>query len=149
ASAPGTYTITLAVSGVDGVPPTAVTRLDTVVVTVNPVVAPVARIAAIGPAVPQNWPVTLDGTPSTGASTFLWTYVRGANDHALTLGATKHATLTFTFPTPTRTLTFSLKACNSAKTPVCSTTTVKISGQPDPLTVARARFNRGRGGAAR
>ena len=144
ASSAGTYTITLAVSGVDGVPPTAVTRLDTVVVTVNPVVTPVARIAAIGPAVPQNWPVTLDGTPSTGASTFLWTYVRGANDPALTLGATNQSKLTFTFPTTTRTLTFSLKACNSAKTPVCSTTTVKISGQPDPLTVARARFNGGR-----
>src|SRR6185436_19157521 len=101
ASAAGTYTITLAVSGVDGVPPAAVTRLDTVVVTVNPVFTPVARIAAIGPAVPQNWPVTLDGTPSTGASTFLWTYVRGANDPALTLGAVNQSKLTFTFPATT------------------------------------------------
>ncbi len=144
ATAPGTYTITLAVTGLDGAPPTTQTKLDTVVVTVNAVVTPVARIAAIGPTVPQNWPVTLDGTPSTSASTFLWTYVRGANDPAITLGATDQSKLTFTYPKTTGTLTFSLKVCNAATTPVCSTTTANIAGQPDPLTVARARFNGGR-----
>jgi len=141
ATTPGDYTITLTVSGVDGTPPAPTTQTDTVVVHVNDVTAPVARIAPIGPQVPQNLAVTLDGTPSTGGSTFEWTYVRGANDPAITLGATDQSKLTFTFPQTTSALTFSLKVCNAATTPVCSTTTVDVSGQPDPLTIARARFN--------
>src|SRR3954454_8648924 len=144
ATAPGDFTITLDVSGIDGSPPAPTTKTDTVVVHVNGVTAPVANIAAIGPNVPQNWAVTLDGTPSTGASTFEWTYVRGANDPAITLGSTTASKLSFTFPKTLTTLTFSLQVCNAANTPVCATTTVKIGGQPDPLTVARARFNGGR-----
>jgi PKD domain len=144
ATAPGDFTITLAVSGIDGSPPAPATKLDTVVVHVNNVVAPVATIAPIGPNVPQNLPVTLDGTPSTGASTFAWTYVPGANDPAITLGSTTGSKLSFTFPKTLNTLTFNLRVCNAAATPVCATTTVKIAGQPDPLTIARARFNGGR-----
>jgi hypothetical protein len=144
ATSPGDFTITLAVSGIDGSPPAPVTRLDTVVVHVNGVTAPVAQIAPIGPNVPQNWPVTLDGSPSTGASTFQWTYVRGANDPALTLGSTTGSKLAFTFPKTLNTLRFDLRVCNAAATPVCATTTVRIAGQPDPLTIARARFSGGR-----
>jgi hypothetical protein len=144
ATAPGDYTITLAVSGIDGSPPAPTTKTDTVVVHVNGLAAPVAKIAPIGPNVPQNLAVTLDGTPSTGASTFAWTYVRGANDPAITLGSTTGSKLSFTFPKTLNTLTFSLRVCNAAATPVCATTTVKIAGQPDPLTIARARFNGGR-----
>src|SRR4051794_6904595 len=144
ATAPGDFTITLAVSGIDGSPPAPTTKTDTVVVHVNGLAAPVATIAPIGPTVPQNWAVTLDGTPSTGASTFAWTYVRGANDPAITLGSTTGSKLSFTFPKTLNTLTFSLQVCNAAATPVCATTTVKIAGQPDPLTMARARFNGGR-----
>src|SRR4051794_30825467 len=144
ATSPGDFTITLSVSGIDGSPPAPTTKTDTVLVHVNGVTAPVANIAAIGPNVPQNWPVTLDGTPSTGASTFQWTYVRGANDPAIALGSTTASKLAFTFPKTLSTLTFSLRVCNAAATPVCATTTVKIAGQPDPLTVARARFNGGR-----
>jgi hypothetical protein len=78
------------------------------------------------------------------SSTFQWTYVRGANDPAITLGSTTGSTLSFTFPKTLSTLTFSLRVCNAAATPVCATTTVRIAGQPDPLTIARARFNGGR-----
>jgi hypothetical protein len=144
ANAPGDYTISLQVSGTDGVPPGPATSIDTVVVHVNGTVAPVARIAAIGPNVPQNLPITLDGTPSTGAVKFQWAYVRGTNDPAITLGATNQSTLGFTFPTTTRTLTFTLTVCNAATTPVCNTATVRIAGQVDTLAVARARFNGGR-----
>jgi hypothetical protein len=140
ATSPGDYTITLAVSGIDGSPPAPTTKIDTVVVHVNGLAAPVANIAPIGPTVPQNWPVTLDGTPSTGASTFQWTYLRGGNDPAIDLGSTTGARLAFTFPKTLTTLTFELRVCNAASTPVCSTTSVNIAGQPDPLTVARARF---------
>jgi hypothetical protein len=145
ANAPGDFTITVAVTGIDGTPPASVTRTDTVNVHVNPVTAtPVAKIAAIGPNVPQNWPVTLDGTPSTGAATYQWAYVQGAGDPALTLGATNQSKLTFTFPKTTRTLTFRLTVCTSATPAVCSSTTAAIAGQVDTLTVARARFNGGR-----
>jgi hypothetical protein len=145
ANAPGDYTITLAVTGVDGTPPASVTRTDTVNVHVNPVTAtPVAKIAPIGPNVPQNLPVTLDGTPSTGAATFQWAYVPAAGDPAITLGPANQSKLTFTFPKTTRTLTFRLTVCTSATPAVCSSTTVAIAGQPDPLTIARARFTGGR-----
>jgi len=146
ATTPGDYTITLAVTGLDGTPPASTSKTASVIVHVTPTVAqPVATIAAIGPNVPQNWSVTLDGTPSTGAVTYAWSYVRGANDPAITLGATDQPKLTFTYPKWTASpLTFRLKVCNAATTPVCSTTDVQLSGQADPLTVSRARFSSGR-----
>jgi hypothetical protein len=145
ATSPGDFTITLAVTGIDGTPPASVTQLDTVNVHVNPpAVAPVARVAPIGPLVAQNWPVELDGTPSTGAATFQWSYEPAAGDPAITLGATDQSKLTFTFPKTTRTLMFRLRVCTAAVPAVCDSTTGGIAGQSDPLTIARARFNGGR-----
>jgi len=145
AATPGDFTIDLAIQGIDGTPPGPVTVHDTVIVHVNPVAAsPVATIAPVGPAVPQNWPVTLDGTPSTGAATYQWDYLPAAGDPAVTLGEIHQSKATFTFPKTTRTLTFRLTVCNAATPAACNSTTVALSGQVDTLTVARARFNGGR-----
>jgi hypothetical protein len=132
------------VSEIDGSPRAPAPKADTVDAHVSDVTAPVATIAPSGPTVPQNWPLTLDGTPSTGASTFQWTYVRGANDPAIALGPTAGPMLSFTFPKTLNTATFDLRVCNAAPPPVCATTTVRIPGQPGPLTGARARNAGGR-----
>jgi hypothetical protein len=144
-AAPGTCTFELAVTGLDGSPPVTTTRTDTVTITVNAATAPVAAIAPIGPDVPQNLPVTLDGTPSTGVATYKWTYLQGTGDPAIDLSSgTNGSKLTFLFPKTERALTFELEVCNGAANPLCNTTTVTIAGAHDPLTVARARYRSGR-----
>jgi hypothetical protein len=151
ATTAGDHTFTLAVTGVDGSPPTTKTVTDDIIVHVTPVQAPVAKIAAPGPTVPQNWPVTLDGKSSTGATTYQWDYVPGTGDPAIALNPATLSMLDFRFPKTTNTLTFRLTVRNSADTgtgsncdpATCNQATVTLAGQPDPLAVTKARFTAG------
>jgi hypothetical protein len=143
----GTYEFTLDVTGLEGSPPVTTTKSDTVTVTVRPAELPIARIAAVSGTVPQNWPVTLDGTGTTGAATYKWEYVQAAGDPAIDLTGVgiNGSKFTFTFPRTTRTLTFRLTACNGADTPQCGEpATVQVTGTTGTVTVARARFRTGR-----
>ncbi len=146
ATAPGDFVIGLTVDGIAGSPPAPATSLPTsITIHVNDVVAaPTAKIAVVGPAVPQNWPVTLDATPSIGAATYKWEYVPAAGDPAITINPSTAKTATFTFPKTTGTLTFKLTVCNAATPAACNSTTIALRGQVDTLTVARARFTGGR-----
>jgi hypothetical protein len=147
----GDHTFTLAVTGLDGSPPATKTVTDDVIVHVTPVQAPVAKIAPVGPTVPQNWPVTLDGRSSTGATKYQWDYMPVGNDPAITLNPADLPMLDFRFPKTNSTLTFRLTVRNSADTgagstcdpATCSQATVTLTGQPDPLTVTKARFTTG------
>jgi hypothetical protein len=122
----------------------AATATDTVVVTVQPVAAPVAKItfggAATVPATPltvaRNLPVTLDGSTSTNALTFNWTVVTPGV--AFPQGtATDQPKLTFTFPN-VDTMLVRLTVTRPGRTP--SSTTVRLNGQVDGLAITKARF---------
>jgi hypothetical protein len=150
-SAPGDYTFTLKVTGVDGTPPGAATSTDTVVVHVNAVQNAVAKIAfanaATDPAtpitVPQNTSVTLDGTASVGAAAFSWTRVSGP---AVDLGTADQPKLTFTIPKTAQDLVLRLTVRNpgvaaaDCTATTCSSVNVTLRPAGDTLAITKARF---------
>jgi hypothetical protein len=163
-SAPITYTYQVALTGPGSDTAPAGTTTDTVVVTVQPVAPPVAKIAFAGAAttpataltVPQNLPVTLDGAGSTNAGNFRWTVVTGPAFPTNTV--TNQSKLAFTFPNTTTMVlrltvsrpNFAVADCTGTPLPQqCATTTVRLNGQADPLTVTKARFIPGTGGTGR
>jgi PKD domain len=155
ASQAGDYTFILTVTGVDGTPATDASSTDEVTVHVNEVNAPTARIqvaaADTDPAtpvtVPQNLPVTLDASTSTGALRFAWTQLSGPN---VTLSGADTAKATFTFPQTTGEVTLQLVVrnsadaggpCDPAATPkTCNVTTVTLAGEPDTITPGKVRY---------
>jgi hypothetical protein len=104
-------------------------------------------IAPVGVAEPGG-PLTIDGSRSTGAATFAWSYVRGAGDPAVELGDATSPTLAFTYPTDVpldpgtgdpRPLTFRLTVRNVLGQ--TSTTTVAVtSASADALTTTAVRY---------
>jgi K319-like protein len=145
------YVITLKVAGPDGVPAAATESTDTVTVHVNRVADPVAKIAFAGAltdpltpvTVPQNLAVTLDATPSTGASAFRWEVVSGPD---VNLRAADQAKLTFTFPKTADDLVLRLTVRNpeagsgACEAPSCISTTVTLRPEADQLGIGKARF---------
>jgi hypothetical protein len=143
------YVFTLEVTGTDGVPAAAATSTDTVTVHVNPLRDAVAKIAFAGaptnPATPitvaQNLALTLDATPSLGASAFSWNVVSGPQ---VDLGAANQAKLTFTFPKTAKDLVLRLDVRNPAPgacTPAsCNSTTITLHPEPDTLGIGTARY---------
>jgi hypothetical protein len=107
---------------------------DVVVVHVAAVRRPVAD-AGPDRAVTQGSAVKLDGTASTGATSYAWT---SANP-AVTLTGADTATPSFTFPKQTAPVTFTLAVTGPGGT---VTDTVAISGLGDPLavTAGKARY---------
>jgi hypothetical protein len=151
----GDYTFTLTVNGLDGTPAVDATSTDAVVIHVNAVSAPTARIqvagAEIDPAtpvtVPQNLPVTLDASTSTGALKFLWTQVGGPD---VALSGADTAKPSFTFPKTTGEVKLQLEVrnssdaggpCDPAATPkTCDIATVTLVGERDTITPGKVRF---------
>jgi hypothetical protein len=141
ASATKDLTFTLKVSGPAG------SETSTVTVKVLAVTAPRAVIAPVGVAEPGS-PLTIDGSRSTGAATFAWAYVRGADDPEVELADTTSPTLAFTYPTDVpldpatgdpRPLTFRLTVRNVLGQ--TSTTTVAVtSATADALTTTTVRY---------
>ncbi len=140
----GTYTFKVAVTGPAGSPPVTTTDTATVDLVVNEVSTPVARIAPMSATQPQNWPITLDGSGSTG-SNYTWSYVGGlpAGAPLITFpNGTNGQTLSFTFPKTENKLTFALKVCNLQNT-ICSPASIDLAGAHVTLT-ARVRLKGGR-----
>jgi hypothetical protein len=80
----------------------------------------------------QTSTVTLDGTGSTGASSYAWTQTVGPKVTLTGAGTSKP---TFTMPKGTTPLKFELKASNAGGS---STATVTITPKPDTVTITRA-----------
>ena len=149
----GPLTFTLEVTGPDGTLPTVKTVTDEVVVTVNPVTRPVAKIAINGALttpgtpvnVPQNMPITLDGTQSTGAGAFAWTQT---NTPAIDLGTTTNEPkLTFTFPKTRSDVVVRLQVRQAGLLPTaactartCDSVNVRLRPIADRLTIVKARY---------
>ena len=89
---PGVYTFTLTVTGPGG-PASA-----TVDITVIPAQAAVANAGPNQTGIQRGAKVTLDGSASTGAGTYLWTQVVSAGDPTATLTGANTAKPTFNFP---------------------------------------------------
>jgi hypothetical protein len=129
-------TFTLTITGVGG------TSTANVTVKVNPVAPPVARIASV-PTVERGATITLDGSASSGAASYKWDYVRGANDPAITLGATNGPTLAFTFPQTSNPLTFRLTVTNPQG--VTAQSTIVLRPVNDTLTITTSRYEADKG----
>jgi hypothetical protein len=112
------------------------TSTGTTVVHVAPVTAPVANAGA-DQTVPQGSTVNLDGSASTGASSFAWTQ-DPADARQVTLTGADTATPSFTYPTGTTgALHFTLKVTGPGGS---ATDTVVVSGASDQLTLTSAKF---------
>jgi len=132
---------TLKVTGPSG------SETATVTVKVLPITAPKAAITPIG-TVEQGTQVTLDGSRSTGAATFLWKQVQADGDPPATLDVVDEPTLKFTFPQDVpvdpvtgepKPLTFELTVKNVDG--VESVATIDLnSATADALTTTRVRF---------
>jgi hypothetical protein len=138
------YNVTLTVTGAAGVTPATVT----VPLHVHPAGAAEAIIAAIGPDVPQNMSVTLDGTGSTlpPGGTYHWSQAVGDPKIAGLPADGGTGKLTFTFPKTTSTLTFKLRvgdldATGACPLHTCSTATVVLRGMPDDLVATKVRYD--------
>jgi hypothetical protein len=141
ATAPGTYTVKLTVTGAGA----GNTSSDTWVIDVSdPAALPVANAGPDQLNVTPTSTVTLDGTASKFASTYSWVQTAGP---ALTgANALKNATTgnpAFVIPaSPTvDTFTFKLTITDVNGTP--STDSVSVSTDPDDVTVDSATYKRG------
>ena len=83
--------------------------------------------------------VTLDGSASTGATSFLWTQTGGVT---VTLSSTTAVKPTFTMPNTADPVIFQLTVTGPGGTDVA---TVQISPRPDVLTTTRVEFRTGKG----
>jgi hypothetical protein len=101
-----------------------------------------APIANAGPdqTVNQTATVRLNGSTSTGTSSFRWVQTGGP---AVSLSGANTATPSFTAPKQNVALTFELTATGAGGS---STDTVEISVNPDDINVTRAEFRTGNGG---
>jgi hypothetical protein len=101
-----------------------------------------APIANAGPdqTVNQTAVVRLNGSASTGATSFRWVQTGGPT---VSLSGANTATPSFTAPKQNVALTFELTASGAGGS---STDTVEISVNPDDITVTRAEFRSGNGG---
>ena len=108
------------------------------VVTVAPVAPPRANA---GPAqsVLQGATVTLDGSASTGATTFLWKQTGGATAN---LSSTTAVKPTFTMPNTADPLIFQLTVSGPGGSDVA---TVQVSPIPDVLATSRVEFRTDKG----
>jgi hypothetical protein len=99
-------------------------------------------IANAGPdqTVNQTTVVHLNGSASTGASSFRWAQTGGPT---VSLSGANTANPSFTAPKQNVALTFELTASGPSGS---STDTVEISVNPDDITVTRAEFRTGNGG---
>lgn len=112
------------------------TSTSTTTVHVAPVAAPVAN-AGPDQTVPQGSLVNLDGSASTGASSFSWTQ-DGADTTKVTLSGANTATPSFTYPSGTTTpLHFTLTVTGPGGT---ATDAVIVRGAADQLTLTSAKF---------
>jgi hypothetical protein len=110
---------------------------DTVLITVQPVTAPVADAGPDQNVLVGNT-VVLDGTASTGASTFAWTQASGP---AVTLTGADTARPTFVMPAAGSTaLVFTLTVTGPGGS---ASDQVSIRAIPDVLTVTRAEYRSG------
>ena len=109
---------------------------DTVLVHVTAVQKPVADAGA-DRTVTQGATVKLDGSASTGATSYAWTQTAGTP--SVTLTGANTATPSFDFPRQTAPLTFTLTVTGPGGS---ATDTVTIRGLDDPLTVTagKARY---------
>jgi hypothetical protein len=110
-------------------------------VTVTVVSSAAAVSANAGPDqvnVTQGSIIQLDGSASTGATTYAWTQVAGP---AVTLNGPNTATPSFTFPIKNAVVTLRLTASGPGGS---ATDDVSISPQPDRLTMTRAQYNAGK-----
>lgn len=112
------------------------TSTGTTVVHVAPVAAPVAN-AGTDQTVPQGSVVHLDGSASTGASSFAWTQ-DAADAPQVTLTGADTATPSFTYPTGTTApLHFTLKVTGPGGS---ATDTVVVAGASDQLALTAAKY---------
>ncbi len=127
AQAPATLTFRLTVQGPGG------PKTTDEVVTVASIAPPRANA---GPAqsVLAGSTVTLDGSGSTGASSYLWAQTGGV---AATLSSTTATKPTFTMPNTADPVIFQLTVTGPGGTDVA---TVQISPQPDVLTTSQIEF---------
>jgi K319-like protein len=115
------------------------TSTSTTTVHVAPVSKPVAN-AGPDQTVPQGSTVNLDGTGSTGASSYSWAQTGGSP--TVTLTGANTATPSFTYPSgTTATLTFTLTASGPGGT---STDTMTVSGASDRLSLTSAKYTIGK-----
>ena len=137
ATVPGTYVVTLTVTG----PGAGNTATDRWTITVDDPSAP--PVASAGPdqlnVVPTST-ITLDGTASRFATSYAWTQTGGA---AVALANATTANPTFVAPATTTpaTLTFSLTIRDVNGT--AANDTVVVTTDPDNLAVDAAQYKRG------
>ncbi|MEA3217750.1 MAG: hypothetical protein QOJ19_3906, partial [Acidimicrobiia bacterium] len=112
---------------------------DVVDIIVEDVTAPVAS-AGPDQTVIGGRAVTLDGTASTGASSYAWTQVSG--NKAVNLTGADSAKPTFNFPVGGGALTFQVTASGPGGT---ATDTVTVTAVDDAITVTFAEFRSGKG----
>jgi hypothetical protein len=130
-TAPLDLSFTLTVDNGSGQTSTAPTTVH-----VAPVSAPVANAGA-DQSVPQGAVVNLDGSASTGASSFSWTQDT-ADAQQVTLTGADTATPSFTYPAGTTApLHFTLKVTGPGGS---ATDTVVVSGAADQLTLGNSKF---------
>jgi hypothetical protein len=155
---PLTYTYSLTVTSTESAP-TDPPATDEVSITIQPEGADtVAAIAVNGAAttpdaavsIPRNLPVTLDASASKNADRFLWVVTDGPDLPAGT--AVDGPKLAYTYPKTTGTViklvvkgpggtaAAPTSDCDTDPATGCRSTTVRLSGQPDDLTVTKARF---------
>jgi K319L-like, PKD domain len=108
------------------------------VVTVEAVAPPVANAGPAQTVLVGNT-VTLDGSASTGATSFAWSQTGGT---PVTLSSTTAVKPTFKMPNTTNPLNFQLTVSGPGGTDVA---TVQINPQADVLTTTRVEFRTGTG----
>ena len=128
-NAAGPFTVAARIIDKDG----GFTPHTTTITVQSPNVAPTAD-AGPDQTVNQGTTLTLDGTGSTDPDmdplTYSWIQTAGP---AASLTGADTSTPDFTAPTGPATLTFELKVCDNAATPLCDTDTVTVTVRPPPI----------------
>jgi hypothetical protein len=140
AGVPGAYDFGLTVTGPGG--PSNATVTITVVSAVN-------AVASAGPdqtGVQRGTKVTLNGSASTGAATYLWSQAMAGGDPTATLAGAGTANPTFTFPLYTfpankGLLTFNVLVTSSNGS--TSTDQVTVTPSDDAVVITSARYRKG------